>query len=1220
MGCTVRPMVGADNRAHRRDRSNRGLVGLVLCAGLDVCTIIAKNYVANARVLARSLAATNPGARLWTLIIDDFSRHIDPAREPFEVLAPDQVGCEPFMHMALSYSVLELSTAVKPWLLRHLMGVTGGPVTYLDPDIKVYGSLAELDELAGQHGVVLTPHNSRPIPEDGRKPSQVDIMISGTYNLGYVSVSPRPEVDRLLDWWSERLRRDCRVDPIWGYFVDQRWFDLAPGFLEDLAIVREPQYNVAYWNLHERRLERADGGYRVDGRPLAFFHFSGFDPQQPLILSRHQDRIDVGGAPVLEELLAAYAGEVLADGYAEARHWPYDYGSLADGTRLDDRLRGAFDEYATAHGDRVASPFTLEGVRAFDAWLKAPAPGAPAGVSRAAARVYEARIDIRGAFPDVAGADREAFLEWAAGPGAVEESLLTRAPVGPAGAGAASAAAGPEAAGDGTPDARSPGSLAPAAPLRGAPWGLNVVGDFQSEGPSGVVARAVLVALDAGDLRALPVLSRTATPDAHALSFAAVTAEDAPFAANLVCVDPEVLPELVNAFGAEFFAGRFSVGLWFWPVAGFPEGWRERFSLLEEVWAPSAFTAAALEPYADAPVHVMPFAVQPPLLEPRTRAELALPRGRLFLTRVDYRADSTRQNPLAAVGAFREAFGPEDDVALVVDCAYAALASDAHAELRAAAAADGRIQVLDEQRSSAETLSAISLCDCFVSLHRSVAFGLDLAHAMWLGRPVIATGYSGNREFMTDENSFLVDHRLVPIGTGHAHYPADAHWAEPDLEQAARFMRQVFEDQESAQERGALGARSVRSTHSPQAAAQFVARRMGAVRVTGRARRPSDPLAIHSQALARLPKRIHDGPPPAAEGRGAPGRAQLRETILRLMKPYTAHQQAIDAEIVTVLTELNRAIVQVRDDARAARAQHLAADRHGVLQSQLGGIEEIKRLLTQDTDRTVYLAVSDLRRRHADVAATPGVGPENPALSGYELRAFSQNGEDGILAEILRRSGAPARHFVEFGVESGREGNCVYLADVAGWQGLFMEAGDDMYRRLESKYAAQGKVSTIRARVNADNVESLFAQAGVPAEPDVVSIDIDGQDYWIWSAIDAYRPRVLVIEYNSSLDPRRCLVQPDRPGHGWEGTAYYGASLGALERLGEDKGYRLVHTDLSAVNAFFVRDDLAGAAFPAAEDVARRGTPNYYQRGLQHPAPIPGARYLDLETGQMVRG
>ena len=151
------------------------------------------------------------------------------------------------------------------------------------------------------------------------------------------------------------------MDPIWGYFVDQRWFDLAPGFLSDLAIVRDPEYNVAYWNLHDRRLEHGGGGYTVNGRPLAFFHFSGFDPEQPLVLSRHQNRIDVAQSPPLERILAEYARAVLDAGHAVSRHWPYEFEALGDGTRSTTRCARSMT--STPPSTRVPSPrpFTPRG-------------------------------------------------------------------------------------------------------------------------------------------------------------------------------------------------------------------------------------------------------------------------------------------------------------------------------------------------------------------------------------------------------------------------------------------------------------------------------------------------------------------------------------------------------------------------------------------------------------------------------------------------------------------------------------------------------------------------------------------------------------------------------------------------------------------------------------------------------------------------------------------
>ncbi len=179
-------------------------------------------------------------------------------------------------------------------------------------------------------------------------------------------------------------------------------------------------------------------------------------------------------------------------------------------------------------------------------------------------------------------------------------------------------------------------------------------------------------------------------------------------------------------------------------------------------------------------------------------------------------------------------------------------------------------------------------------------------------------------------------------------------------------------------------------------------------------------------------------------------------------------------------------------------------------------------------------------------------------------------------------------------------------------------AATDFFRLLERKYAAQKRVRTIGAYVTPDNVEQLFETGAVPLEPDVVSIDVDGQDYWIWEAIESYRPRVLVIEYNSRLDPQRRLVQPNDPQRPWDGTDYFGASLGALRALGERKGYRLVHTELSGINAFFVRADLAADSFPEPDEVAIRGTPNYFQSGYHHPVASPGRRYLDLDSGELV--
>jgi hypothetical protein len=258
--------------------------------------------------------------------------------------------------------------------------------------------------------------------------------------------------------------------------------------------------------------------------------------------------------------------------------------------------------------------------------------------------------------------------------------------------------------------------------------------------------------------------------------------------------------------------------------------------------------------------------------------------------------------------------------------------------------------------------------------------------------------------------------------------------------------------------------------------------------------------------------------------------------------------------------------------------------------------------------RSYYRSLAVLGARYARHAEAPS------ARSGYDLTPFelkvsSQNGEDGVIEEILARIGTGNRRFVEFGVESGVEGNCVFLADVLGWGGCFMEGDANAFAALERKYRTRADVLTIHARVLPGTVNRLFAAAAVATEPDVLSIDVDGLDCWIWRALDGYRPRVVVIEYNSSLDPDARLTVPPDESFAWDGTDYFGASLGALRHVGREKGYRLVHTDLAGVNAFFVRNDLA-RAFVAEERVIVRG-PNYFNTGRGHPPDPRGRPYVD---------
>lgn|ERR1700687_2095732 len=248
-----------------------------------------------------------------------------------------------------------------------------------------------------------------------------------------------------------------------------------------------------------------------------------------------------------------------------------------------------------------------------------------------------------------------------------------------------------------------------------------------------------------------------------------------------------------------------------------------------------------------------------------------------------------------------------------------------------------------------------------------------------------------------------------------------------------------------------------------------------------------------------------------------------------------------------------------------------------------------------------YLALAQLLAR----------AEERPLdLAVYELSLFSQNGEDGVIAEILRRLGSGGRYFVEVGA-SGNEANCLLLADAFGWGGLFVEADRSECESLAHRYAGRQQVRVVQEFVTRENFAESLRSNGVRNDFDLLSIDIDGNDYWIWDSIAGYAPRIVVIEYNAGLDPASQLVQPYQPQQAWDSTGFYGASLGALRHLAAKKGYRLVHAELTGTNAFFVRGDLVGQQFVREDDIAHRAA-NHFLYGLRYSGRERGRTYVDV--------
>jgi glycosyltransferase involved in cell wall biosynthesis/SAM-dependent methyltransferase len=859
---------------------------------VNICTIIARNYVAHARVLAESFRAIHPTGTCSVLVIDDPTGFIDPADEPYELLTIDQIDLPDADRMAASYDVMELSTAVKPWLLRHLLERPGvDSVAYLDPDIQVFAPLDEIFRRAERHDVVLTPHFTTPLPRDGRKPSEEDILVAGSYNLGFIALGTGETAHQLLDWWSERLETDCLNEPEYGRFVDQRWIDLAPGLWPGIDVLRETTYNIAYWNLATRSLEDdGDGGYRVDGEPLRFFHFSGFDPRHPTELSKHQNRVKVAANPALTRICGEYAEALLGHGFEEANGWPYGWGVMPNGVKLDRAARRVFRDGIEA-GAIDESVFSQGGADRFADYLQQPMTGgfADGGVNRYARALWDSREDFRRIFPSIARERGPAFVEW------------VRATAGDTGVSVGLLPAPASADGD-DPLAARP---APTKP------GVNLVGYLSSERGVGEAARMMLSALRSADVPVATIDSPT-EPEKIAAALGDLADEDHPYDFNLICVNADMLPVVATALGRRFFEHRHSSGLWFWEISHFPDQWLPSFDYVNEVWAASEHITETLGPLSSTPVSTIRVPVAPGEPEKLSRAELGMPEGFCFLFLFDYRSVFRRKNPLGVVEAFRQAFEPGAGPSLVIK-SICGEQFPAEREALAAAIRDRpEIHLIEETIPPQMKDAMIASCDCYVSLHRSEGLGLTMAEAMYFGKPVIATAYSGNLDFMTEGNSYLVPHTMVEIGPDANPYPANQEWAEPDLDQASALMREVCENPELAALRGRRAADDIRRTHSAEAAGEALKLKIGEAKrasLFALLKRPSPANAAVGALGGRglLEHLLHFSEPPP-HGRVGRAKASAKRLYLRLLRPYAAHQQRINESVAESLDELREVL------------------------------------------------------------------------------------------------------------------------------------------------------------------------------------------------------------------------------------------------------------------------------------------------------------------------
>jgi hypothetical protein len=766
------------------------------------CTICCNNYFAYALVLARSFLRHHPAGRFFIGLADRPSSGVTCPLDPrITVIAAEDLGIPAFGAFAFKYDVLELNTAIKPFLLEHLFQHEGvRRILYLDPDILVLDSLAPLFDKLADVPMLLTPHLTRPYADD-LHPREVDIMRAGTYNLGFIGLAAHDQTWAFLSWWQQRLYNNgCTREVEKGYFTDQKWIDLVPSFFPAHAVLRAPGYNAAYWNLHERTIGFADGRFVANGEPLRFFHFSGVEILDIESVSKHQNRFTLPAIGALRDLFELYRLLLVRHGHLTLRSTPYTYGRFDNGVRVPDIVRIVYRESALT--GVYPHPLTTGASPSFYDWLRAPSrPGLP--LTNLQATLHARMPDLRAAYPDVYGASLVGFLLHM-----ISASELYGLPT--------------ELSGDTTEVTnhlaeRPTPVLTNVARVSGRSTARRAGTDTTSPAKPPEAVRALA---EPGD-EAHQVMSQSvAVAVREAASRSRVTSD--------LLVGPVEL-ELPRRSSA---GQQASVAYWCWDelwdrdsigVACRPStsssGWTPR-----EIWVPSTYALEGLSRMTTLPVVKVP----PPigLVEPSkaTRETFMLPEGRFLLASLvepgsgGDAADAIQTARAFCLASKHEEFAARAALALWV--APSLLTPDVRRALHDAAGHAPGFHVIERPLAPADRVQLLRLADAYVSLQAWQAFDLWLAYAAWHGTPAIAAARGGGMDCATINNSLLVD--LVSGGSTPHTRPAKV----ADERHAAALMTHALGSPVERRHRGTRAREDARARYRLDAIASTIQGRL----------------------------------------------------------------------------------------------------------------------------------------------------------------------------------------------------------------------------------------------------------------------------------------------------------------------------------------------------------------------------------------------------------
>ena len=733
---------------------------------LAVCTIITKSHLTYARTLSESIKKYNPEIEVYVLLADTFDNYFDPKDEIFNLIdfsdLPNQHNLN---QMCFYYTPFELCCALRGMLHEYMYRKTSAQRwLFLDSDIMIFSSLEAVFRELENKSILLTPHCHTPVSDRQHvNPHEINILRSGVFNAGFLGLKRSETTNKFIHWFKDRLTdfsfNDPGVAEPRGLFVDQLWLNLVPFFFDEVCVLSHPGVNLGHWNLFEKKLEKdGNGNIIVDGQPLLFVHFSGWDIENPEGVSTHSPMYRDKEFPIWIELAESYRHSLIKNGYETTIHYPYAYAYFDTGEPITLNMRRFYYESLKQGQVLETSPFYLS------------------------AYFHQVNFNLNTESVHLLRLELE----------------RTQAQL---------------------------SALLPSPTLSG----INVAGFLKAELGIGEAARGYIASLK---LLGIPInlsdLSNYLVSRAQDNTFDEFD-KDSYHPINLICVNADFIPLFLDRIGSKYFSNKYNIGVWWWELPEFPSDYHEQFLYFQEIWVGSNFVHEAISKYSPIPVIKVPPIVRIELPYCYSKCDFEIDDNEfVFLFMFDFLSIFARKNPLAIINAFQKAFDPDEPVRLVVKC----INGDQDVEnfhLLKDKFGEHKITLIDDYLSKDDKNGLLSVCDCYISLHRSEGFGLTLAEAMFLEKPVIATGWSGNMDFMNISNSYPVKYNLIRLTKDYGPYKQGQIWAEPDISHAAQLMRHVYEYPQEAKVIAKRAAADIRRMNSPETVAKLIKCRLEAI-------------------------------------------------------------------------------------------------------------------------------------------------------------------------------------------------------------------------------------------------------------------------------------------------------------------------------------------------------------------------------------------------------